>query len=212
MPRVSDAYGQRQRERIIEAAAACFSERGYHQTSVQEICDAARLSKGGLYTYFPSKDELLAAVVQESFLGMLAEAQAAAAGAGTAVEKFERVAAMVESRLTSGRPSPVHSPQLQLEIWAEASKNSRLRELCSQSYARWTAFIAGLLRQGIGQGLIRSDVDPEAIAAILIGAFDGLSLQESITRTQPDWGRVMATLRSAIGEGIFSAEARGGRS
>ncbi|MGH2400373.1 MAG: TetR/AcrR family transcriptional regulator, partial [bacterium] len=142
MPKISDAHGQQQREKIVHAAATCFRDRGYHETSVQDICDAARLSKGGLYTYFQSKDEILAAVIEESFIDTLRAAQAAAADGGTAIEKLDRVAAVLVDRLVSEEEHPVHSPQLHLEIWAEASKNPALRTLCTQAYDRWKTFLA----------------------------------------------------------------------
>lgn len=46
-------------ERLVDAATRLFAERGYPATSVQEIADAAGVTKGGLYHYFRSKAELL---------------------------------------------------------------------------------------------------------------------------------------------------------
>lgn len=211
MPKVSGAHEQQQREKILHAAATCFRDRGYHETTVQDICDAARLSKGGLYTYFQSKDEILAAVIEESFIDTLRRAQAAASDEGTAIEKLDRVAAVLVDRLSSPEAYPVHSPQLYLEIWAEASKNAHLRALCTQAYDRWKTFLAGLMREGIHQGLIRPDIDPDGIAATLVAIFDGLSLQESVARMQVDWPTIMTTLRLSLGEGIFTPAAGNGR-
>lgn len=210
MPKISGAYEQQQREKILHAAAICFRDRGYHETTVQDICDAAKLSKGGLYTYFQSKDEILAAVIEDSFIDTLRRAQAATSDDGTAIEKLDRVAAILVDRLTSPEAHPAHSPQLYLEIWAEASKNEHLRELCTQAYRRWKAFLAELLRDGMRQGLIRSDIDPEGIAATLVAVFDGLSLQESIAQMHVDWPTIMATLRLSFGEGIFTPAAGNG--
>jgi AcrR family transcriptional regulator len=47
------------RVEIIEKAIEMFADKGYHATSVQEIAKAMNISKGGFYTYFPSKDELI---------------------------------------------------------------------------------------------------------------------------------------------------------
>lgn len=203
MPKVSTEHERQQRERILQAASECFHRLGYHETTVSDICEAAGLSKGGLYTYFKAKDEILAAVVEQSFYGGLEEAMAAAEGGGTAVEKLDRVAAAVTGRLFSGRSDPVSSPQLMSEIWAEASKDPNLKALCAHGYDRWKAFLADLLREGIAQGAIRRDVDPEAIAAILVAVFDGLTLMQTITERAVDWARITGTLRGALGEGIL---------
>ncbi|WNB91148.1 helix-turn-helix domain-containing protein [Bacillus sp. NEB1478] len=47
------------RVEIIEKAIEMFADKGYHATSVSEIAKALNISKGGFYTYFPSKDELI---------------------------------------------------------------------------------------------------------------------------------------------------------
>jgi TetR/AcrR family transcriptional regulator, cholesterol catabolism regulator len=49
----------RRREHVVETAARVFAERGYDQTSVQELTEAMGLASGGLYHYFESKQQLL---------------------------------------------------------------------------------------------------------------------------------------------------------
>ncbi len=206
MPKVTVEHGQQQRKKILRAAVGCFCQRGYHNTSVQDICDEAGLSKGGLYTYFKSKEQILAAVVKESFIGGLEQAIETAGAGATALDKLDRVATLVIERLSSDDLHAVSSPQLFLEIWAAASKNSRLRALCAEGYERWKAFLTDLLREGQAHRQIKPDVDPRALAAVLVAAFDGLSMQENLTRTRVDWQRIMQTLRQAMGEGILTAE------
>lgn len=52
-------------EKIIITAARLFSEKGYEQTSIQDLLDTLKLSKGGLYHHFKSKEEILEAVIQK---------------------------------------------------------------------------------------------------------------------------------------------------
>ncbi|MBB6674563.1 TetR/AcrR family transcriptional regulator [Cohnella nanjingensis] len=47
---------------IIEAAMRCFSRKGFHATSIQEIVDELGMAKGSIYFYFKSKEELLQSV------------------------------------------------------------------------------------------------------------------------------------------------------
>ncbi len=206
MPKVTAEHEQQQRRKILRAAVGCFCQRGYHSTSVQDICDEAGLSKGGLYTYFKSKEQILAAVVKESFIGGLEQAIETAGGGATALDKLDRVATLVIERLSTDDLHAVSSPQLFLEIWAAASKNSRLRAQCVDGYERWKAFLTDLLREGQAHGQIKPDVDPRALASVLVAAFDGLSMQENLTRTRVDWQRIMQTLRQAMGEGILTVE------
>jgi TetR/AcrR family transcriptional regulator, cholesterol catabolism regulator len=47
------------RQEILRTAARLFQERGYHATSMNDVAAALKLSKGGLYHHFQSKDEIL---------------------------------------------------------------------------------------------------------------------------------------------------------
>jgi AcrR family transcriptional regulator len=58
------------RYRILNAAINIFSKKGYHNTRVDEIVEAAETSKGGVYFYFPSKQDIFLGLVDE-FASML---------------------------------------------------------------------------------------------------------------------------------------------
>ena len=60
-------HAKKIRERIIKSATRNFSKKGYSNTSMNTIADSAKISKGGMYHYFTSKEELFLAVIfQES--------------------------------------------------------------------------------------------------------------------------------------------------
>ncbi|TLS48644.1 TetR/AcrR family transcriptional regulator [Paenibacillus antri] len=52
---------------ILNSAVTLFAQRGYHQTTIQDIADEAGIAKGGIYFYFKSKEELLLSVVSEYY-------------------------------------------------------------------------------------------------------------------------------------------------
>jgi AcrR family transcriptional regulator len=52
------------RERIVQAAIACFARSGFHGASMQQICAEAHVSPGALYRHFPGKDTIIAAIAQ----------------------------------------------------------------------------------------------------------------------------------------------------
>jgi AcrR family transcriptional regulator len=69
------------RERILAAGARLFSEHGYEAVALRQICEEARVSKGAIYHYFASKEDLLSAIVISS-LEQLLEHMAQNAQAG----------------------------------------------------------------------------------------------------------------------------------
>ncbi len=52
------------RATILDAAEQCFSRSGFHQTSMSDICQAAGMSPGNLYRYFPSKEAIIAGIIE----------------------------------------------------------------------------------------------------------------------------------------------------
>jgi AcrR family transcriptional regulator len=69
---VADSGGETRsaRERVIEAARTLFIERGYSATSLQMIADALGVTKAAVYHQFPSKAEILHAVVEPAIRQM----------------------------------------------------------------------------------------------------------------------------------------------
>lgn len=202
-PKITTAHEQGQRGRILGAATRCFAERGFHETTIQDICDLAGLSKGGLYTYFKSKEEILSALIRQSFAAGLERAQEAARSGHGAIDKLQRIAEAVV-----GGAGP-QSPQLLLEIWAIASKNPSLVALYADGYDRWREFLAGLLHEGIAEGVFKADVDPEAVVMVVLAVFGGVTLQEGLTGRAVDWRRVLEALGRGLTEGIVTGESSG---
>ncbi len=58
-PKAAIKKGQKKQERIGNAAARVFNKKGYLETNIDDIAAAAKMSKGGIYHYFSSKDEIL---------------------------------------------------------------------------------------------------------------------------------------------------------
>lgn len=63
MPKISSQAKAERRKQILEAAKVCFARKGYEQASVDDVCECAGLSKGAVYLYFKTKDELIWAII-----------------------------------------------------------------------------------------------------------------------------------------------------
>lgn len=150
-------------ERILDAAARLFDERGYRGTTTNHVAVAAEVSVGSLYQYFPNKDALLVALAERH----LAEA-AAAFGARLAdlaerappIEEVTR--SLVELALERNDSSQLHAL-----LFTDAP---RTPELVAQFDALTTAvgheLTAHLVRAGRGGSA------PERRAALLVAAVD----------------------------------------
>src|SRR3954467_4161473 len=61
---------ERSREQILAAALKLFSHRGYGATSVRDVAEEARLSKGNVYHHFPDKETIFRALLDQYFQAM----------------------------------------------------------------------------------------------------------------------------------------------
>jgi len=61
---LTEAMAERRRQ-ILQAAMTCFAKRGFHQTSMHDISDAAGISVGLIYRYFESKEAVISAMADD---------------------------------------------------------------------------------------------------------------------------------------------------
>src|ERR1700740_1311622 len=66
MPKVTEQYRDVRRDQILSAARRCFLRDGFHATAMQDLFAEAGLSSGAVYSYFASKDDVIAAIAEEN--------------------------------------------------------------------------------------------------------------------------------------------------
>src|SRR5713101_5035960 len=57
--------GAKTREQCLQVAIRLFAERGYQRTTMDDVAEAAGVTKGAVYWHFPSKDDLLLALLKQ---------------------------------------------------------------------------------------------------------------------------------------------------
>jgi AcrR family transcriptional regulator len=159
---------------ILEAAAACFSRRGFHQATMQDICAEVGLSPGSVYRYFRSKDELIAALVEADRATHIARIEAVR----EEPDLFVAFQALADQTLDS-LDDPQKRPLI-AEITAETQRNPHIKELVRRSDMAILDSLAQTLRLAQEHGAIDPDLDPRATAEFLIAVVDGLSWRKSL--------------------------------
>jgi AcrR family transcriptional regulator len=115
------------RERIVRAARHEFLERGVAATALRAIARRARTSLGMIYYYFPTKDDLFLAVIEEPY-ARIVEAMAAILGGPEPVRDriralFRRIGALTPDEAETFRlviGEAMKSPQLRARVFARA--------------------------------------------------------------------------------------------
>jgi AcrR family transcriptional regulator len=183
------------RERLIEAAAKVFAERGFANTSLDEVADAAGLTKGAVYSNFENKEDLVRAVleVHDERLHSIGDA----AGDGTRDEQAAVAARQFGDVIAQGRAAFL----LWIEFLAYAIRNP---ELYSDVLARHRAGREDVARMIKEHGGSDPWANPEEKAMIFELIGNGLALERLIDpEGVPDdlFSRLMPVLVEAFDSG-----------
>jgi len=203
MPKVNAAYEQARRQHIVEAAARCFTRSGYDATTVEDVCHEAGLSKGGLYTYFKSKEQLFAAVCQGHWLEGFQQAAEQLAAQPTVEAKLDALGEAAFGRLNGRDDSLAELSRMSLAVWNEAARNADTRELVMAGYSAWGEQLEALLVAGQESGEIDPSFDPHMLAVALIGAFDGLQVYAAVCGEPIDLDLFQQTFMQLVKGGIL---------
>ena len=165
------------KETIIEAAARVFSRSGYANAAVADIALQANVGKGTVYEYFKSKEDLFFAVFE--WFQKKTEKAAAVGIAALGSSAADRLKILNDSLM--GQWDELKDVfVLVMEFWAASSSTQmrqRFRAAFKQLYVDYRQIVSALIRDGINSGEFRSDINPEPVAAALVGTWDALFLQ-----------------------------------
>jgi len=152
---------QANKARILKAARDLFQAHGFDATAIEEIAEAADVSKGTFFNYFPTKESLLAEIAAEEVCDLRRLVTVDLADVTSAVEKIQQVMRLLVAdtaprlRLTRRvlletmlRPSDISTPVTQVE-----------------------ALFERLVKQAQAQGEIRADLNSTDVAGALTGAY-----------------------------------------
>jgi AcrR family transcriptional regulator len=163
--------GKQNRAAILTAAARLFAGNGYRGTSLATIAAAVDLTQQGVLHYFPSKEALLLALLDEKYhedgrllsaspehdgLALLKALQSLVAHNAAVPDRVQLFSALTTESLPSGHPAHAYFVQRYRKV--------RERLLCS-------------LQVGQRAGEVRGDVDLERLVQLIVAVMDGLQIQ-----------------------------------
>jgi AcrR family transcriptional regulator len=172
------------RRRVIDAAYAAFSTRGYHSTTVHDLKREAGATGGALAHHFATKKDLGLAVIRDRVAAAVEETWIRPVlAASTAAEGIQAVFASIISDL-EGRGAVSGCPLNNLAIEL-ARHDDDFRVLIDAVFVRWREAIAGKLKADVSAGAV-TDLDPEAFAVLVVASYSGaMAMAKSKQSTEP---------------------------
>jgi AcrR family transcriptional regulator len=147
------------RERLFRAALDLFAKKGFAETTVEDITNAADVGKGTFFNYFPSKDHILLAFGEM---------------------QLEKLHASVEEARQSNEPMPVFLRSLRARMTEEPSRNPAIvrsilqahlsslpvREAMAKNHTRAQGLLTQLIQLGQERGEVRKDLSASELAYV----------------------------------------------
>lgn len=161
-PTTAQANGGTRRDELLQIAARLFAERGFRNTTVRDIADAAGILSGSLYHHFDSKesmvDEILRGFLDDLF-GRYREIVASGSDSRATLEAL--ITASYESIDKSHAAVAIYQDEAKRLVENErfsyiSDRNTEFRDL-------WV----GVIERGIADGTFRPDVDVELVFRFL---------------------------------------------
>ncbi|MCH8060956.1 MAG: TetR/AcrR family transcriptional regulator [Chloroflexi bacterium] len=173
-PKVSEEHMEERRQQILDAAVRSFSRGGLHQTTIEDIRLEAELSRGAVYHYFKTKEDIIDAIRERSAGQAESFYRDSSGGVDGATNLLNLVDATL-SLMTS--PESAEANRLALFLWAESLVNQRIMDGQLPAFKPYLEALAKAVTEAQAVGRAVPQVDPRALARVIAGTMLGLQIQ-----------------------------------
>ena len=151
--------GERRKQELLQIAYRMFLQKGYEETSVDEIISQAGIAKGTYYYYFETKEQML-----EEVIGMMIEQEMQAAE--QILQTDLPVPQKIVGIITSLRPAPAESP---IEEALKQPENIIMHDKIQKKLIESvTPLLSEVVEEGIAEGIFACDHIPERVRMLLV--------------------------------------------
>jgi TetR/AcrR family transcriptional regulator len=194
---------RRHKEEILSAALRLFSEKGFHEVSMQEIAAEAEFATGTLYNFFPSKEALFEELTQSCADRIIRDLTAILDGPGDEVDRLRAFIRRQPALLAE------HAEFIKVyvsEYGTRGAKVSKKREE-DQLHLILDAKLAKLLEAAMAKGVVRR-VDPDVTAKALHSIMETLAFEMAGDFDRARAAEALAKVEQLFLDGLLLQEAR----
>lgn len=187
------------KEKILEAASRCFSKTGYARTTMDKIAEESRVSKGTLYWYFKSKEDLFVELKERQVERAIKELEEIFSKEEAFYKRLMDAISMFFSSLT---PDKRELARLNAVFLAEAPRIPKLNSMLKLQHRKVKELIETAVEEAISRGEIRGNVTPEMLSTVLLALIDGLEIHWAILEIDLDWEKLKKFLLKLLRFGL----------
>jgi len=157
---------EHRKEEILDAAQKIFFEKGLAAATMDEIAEAAELSKGTLYLYYKSKEDMYLGVMMRGMEELHAEFERIGLSNTPTVQKMVRLGTAYKEYFYTHRSffrmtNFLQSPHFHKQV------SDEMKQICDAEGQKVWNVINDILQRGVNEGVLRSDFNPIELGVIL---------------------------------------------
>ena len=170
------------RNQILDAATQVFVRQGFQHARMDDIVEESGLSKGTLYWYFKSKEDIINAILRRLFAGDLEQLESLLQAEGTA---SERLVQLTNDRVIGLKRMSSLVPII-FEFYAVAVHQQWVKEFIGEYFKHFRTLLEELIQQGIDRGEFRH-VNARNAAISFASLYEGLTLHWMMDPQTVQW-------------------------
>jgi AcrR family transcriptional regulator len=159
------------RNQILDAATTVFVRQGFQHARMDDIVEESGLSKGTLYWYFKSKEDIINAILRRLFTGELANLESLLEAERTVSERL----VLLTSDRVNGMKRMSRLVPIIFEFYAVAVHQQWVQQFIGEYFQQFRKLLEDLIQQGIDRGEFRP-VNATEAAISLASMYEGLTI------------------------------------
>ncbi|CAM3241427.1 TetR family transcriptional regulator [Sporolactobacillus spathodeae] len=177
MPKVPKEYLEKQKNNILDAALHVFLQKGFELATMTDVVEASGFSRGGVYRYFSSTEEMMHAILErdldagnEYIMNLINEYN-------NMWDALNRYIEEVEKNIDTSSKVGMMIYEYFITGW----RNETRKVYLQKRYQRGHASLVRLFEKGVKCGDFKPTQSIETIASFIMNVFDGLYLEANLT-------------------------------
>lgn len=202
-------HRENQRNAILAAAEDLFIQQGIEQVTMSGIAAACKITRATIYQYFPNKEEIAWAIFEILISRLRQKIQSDIFEShATGYEKLDRFISGAVERAAKSTRETAFMAQFNL-LYARMESPVRIRQTLQREMGSHYGFMPNIIRQGIADGTLRSDLDPDLTSAAIFNFIVSLEIRMGLMgrMVEAEYNRTLSELFGEIGR-IFIAGMR----
>jgi len=194
---------EERQEQIINAAIACFSRKGYHLTTMDDIVAESGLSKGSLYWHFKNKKDVLISAMKWYFDQLAGSLLPMIDGVPSVVQQLDMLFGVFNQVLASDEPIL----RVFIDFYAQSRHDIEFEQVLRDLMYPYIDVIGEHIQRGVDRGELKP-IDARQLAVAMMATYDGLFLYAMMLgHVDFDWQAVGRQFARVIMAGLVPDEA-----